>query len=177
MVYEHPTIASLALHVSASVSGADDGSGKGLDQKRRELHALVDKYTQNIPIVTEDRSVGNATEKVVFLTGGTGSLGANILARLLECKDVSKIYACSRNIGASASSSKERHARAFEKEGIPMDKLEDTRIDFLDGDTSLEGFGVLPTIFERVSDVFSKWTWSNRLVIAPRRSYTYNPQR
>lgn len=87
--------------------------------------------------------------KVVLLTGGTGSLGTNILARLLGRDDVSRIYALSR-AGSSGSTSKDRHVQAFEREHESKDILSDTRVEFLEGDTALDHFGLPNDKFEQV---------------------------
>ena len=150
IVFEHPTISSLAQSLTKAVSGLANGSTESIEQKREKLFALVDKYTQNIPKRVDSASYYAGLEKVVLLTGGTGSLGSNILARLLERGDVSKVYALSRS-SASGSTSKDRHTQTFEKEHGSADVLTSSKVEFFDGDPALDRFGLSEETFERVS--------------------------
>ena len=157
MVYEYPTITRLAYYLQVSVTDSTNGSGKSLEGKRQELHALVEKFTQNIPESTGGPGAEQTSEKVVLLTGGTGSLGCNILARLLESESVCKVYALSRP-SHDGTSAKDRHVRAFERESLSVDMLDSAKVQFFDGDASLENFGIPPGDYDRVGFcIFDKW--------------------
>lgn len=152
IIYEHPTIARLAHVLSEAISGLNVDGTVTIEEKRQRLIALVDKYTQDIPQrpVTGSASEGALLGKVVLLTGGTGSLGSNILAHLLKSDSIVKVFALSR---ASPSepclSSRDKHVQAFKREDFPTDTF-DFKVEFFDGDPSLDNFNLPKDIFDKV---------------------------
>ena len=149
IVFDYPTIASLSLALAEAVSGSVDELDGSLEQKREKLISLVDKYTQNIPKRPVTSAAVVPSGKVVLITGGTGSLGSNILAWLLRSDDVSKVYALSR-AGSSGSMAKEKHVQAFQREDIPSDLLSSSKVQFFNGDAALDRLGMPEKTFTQV---------------------------
>lgn len=147
IVYDHPTISDMALFIFNAINGSAE-SDESIEQKRQKLFDLVNKYTQNIPERPRSTSLDVPSEKVVLLTGGTGSLGANILAWLLKDPNVATVYALSRT-SSSGSTARDRHIRGFEREDIPTDLL-NSKVQFFDGDPALEHFGLPVNLFTKV---------------------------
>ena len=147
IVYDHPTVGDLALFLFNVINGSAS-TEESFEQKRQKLIDLVEKYTQNIPKRPDNVSSEAPTGKVVLLTGGTGSLGANILTWLLKDKEVTKVYALSR-ASSSGSSARDRHVRGFEREELPTDML-DSKVDFFDGDPALDNLGLPADVFSKV---------------------------
>ncbi|KAH8110852.1 acetyl-CoA synthetase-like protein [Phellopilus nigrolimitatus] len=149
-VYDYPTIARLATYLSSSVSGTAVDSAGDATAKSRELEALVSKYTTDFPtFVAGEESRDGGDGDVVLLTGSTGSIGSNILAKLIESKAVKRIYAMSRS-SADGVSVKERHFKAFKRESLDSRLLEDARVRFLEGDASHPDFAIDPKQFVEV---------------------------
>ncbi|KAH8113759.1 acetyl-CoA synthetase-like protein [Phellopilus nigrolimitatus] len=146
-VYDYPTIVRLTTYLSSSVSGTAVSSAGDATAKSRELEALVSKYTTAFPtFVAGEGSKDGGDGAIVLLTGSTGSLGSNILAKLIESKAVKRIYAMSRQ-SADGMSVKERHSKAFKRDSLDSRLLEDARVRFLEGDASHPDFAIDPKQF------------------------------
>ncbi|KAH8111803.1 acetyl-CoA synthetase-like protein [Phellopilus nigrolimitatus] len=137
-VYDHPTIASLASYISSNVAGTVV-AGQDKNVKKSELLALVDKYTSAFPAFKTGIAQAHSGD-VVVLTGGTGSLGSNILAKLIQSSSTVRVYALSRP--SSDGSVKERLAKTFERENLELKLLDDTKLRLLEGDASKPDFGI-----------------------------------
>lgn len=87
---------------------------------------------------------------MVLLTGSSGSLGSNILAKLLEDNGVHLVYCISRpfNNGISVE---EKHWKAFNREGLDQELLKSDKARLLEGDPSLPKFGLDPFVYEEAS--------------------------
>ena len=151
-VYDSPTIARLAEFVSDAARNGSSGPTRDVVAKRNELYTLVDKYSATFP--SFNGHIQERTGNVVILTGGTGSLGANILAKLLEKPDITRVYAMSRP-SSSGLSAKERHVMAFEREGLGVTLLESNKVRCLDGDAARPDFGIDPMLYQEVIDILS----------------------
>lgn len=114
-----------------------------MDTKRQELRALVDKYTQSFPTFKGGKSeLGRASGgAIVLLTGSTGSLGSNILAKLINNPGVKRVYTMSRP-SSDGMSAKERHVKSFERESLEVMLLDDKKVLFLEGDAAHADFGI-----------------------------------
>ncbi|KAH8110860.1 acetyl-CoA synthetase-like protein [Phellopilus nigrolimitatus] len=146
-VYDYPTIARLATYLSSSVSGTAVDSAGDATAKSRELEALVSKYTTAFPTFVAGEGSRNGRDgDVILLTGSTGSLGSNILAKLIQNKAVRRVYAMSRP-SADGVSVKERHAKAFERESLDVQLLDDARVSFVEGDAGHADFAIDPKQF------------------------------
>ena len=148
-VYEHPTVTALARYLSDAVQRMHEHAGDDIKLKRDELFSLVNKYTRNIAMPSRTESTDRAGEYAVLLTGSTGSLGSNILARLLSNNNVSKVYAISRP-SIDGLDPMKRHMHAFEREGLLLDLLFSAKLHFLEGDASQPALGLKPTVYSKV---------------------------
>ncbi|THH09230.1 hypothetical protein EW145_g2182 [Phellinidium pouzarii] len=150
-IYDHPTISGLADYISASISGASVASVGSAEDKRRELQALVSKYTEFFPEFKPAPAgqLNEAVGDVVLLTGSTGSLGSNILAKLIQRAGIARVYALSRP-SPDGASAKDRHVAAFTREGLDVDSLDSSKVRFLVGDPSYADFAVEPTVFKEM---------------------------
>lgn len=121
-------------------------------EERRRLHALVAKYTQSFPAFAPSSSPNAVIESarspaVVLLSGSTGAFGANILAELVASSSVRRAYAVSR---PGKDDVYERHAKALRREGIDPKILDGGKVRLIEGDLSLEGFGVDSGLYDEV---------------------------
>jgi thioester reductase-like protein len=124
--FEHPNVAALASFLSALRSGASYAKRTELD----EMQALIDRYGAFQPQKVTDAGA----PRVVLLTGATGSLGAHILATLLETPGIEKVYCLNRGADPQA-----RTRESLQLRGLPavLDRVES-----LSGDLTKPGFGL-----------------------------------
>ncbi|KAL4922880.1 hypothetical protein BDW62DRAFT_207531 [Aspergillus aurantiobrunneus] len=85
VVFEHPSVGSLARYLYSLSSGASEAEIPVEEQ----MDALISKYSdfeQHIPLSNGLRG------RYIVVTGATGSLGCHVVAKLLALHDVQKIY-------------------------------------------------------------------------------------
>lgn len=154
-MYDSPTIFGLANYISTSITGATVAPSGGIQDKRHELQSLVSKYTSAFPKfrADPDSMAVESGRDVVLLIGSTGSLGSNILAKLIQNAGVAHVYAMSRP-SSDGNSSKDRHKKAFAREGLDTNLLDDSKVTFLLGDPSHANFAVEPELFKDVNVYF-----------------------
>lgn len=92
----------------------------------------------------------------MLLTGGTGSLGSNILGHLLKDSNVSRVYAMSRPT-SDKQPAKERYIHAFERESIDVSLLDSEKVRFVVGDASERTFGIDEGLFNEVSGLSTQF--------------------
>jgi thioester reductase-like protein len=124
--FEHPNVAALASFLFALRSGGSYAKRTETD----EMQALIDRYGAFGPQKVTDAGA----PRVVLLTGATGSLGAHILATLLQVPGIEKIYCLNR--GADP------HARTVESLRLRGLDLPLERVESLGGDLTEPGFGL-----------------------------------
>ncbi|EJC99762.1 uncharacterized protein FOMMEDRAFT_148605 [Fomitiporia mediterranea MF3/22] len=151
-VYEHPTIDGLAKYISSAIAGHGMSEEESREARKKDLLQLVNKYTQSFPSFTA--SPGRRQEgHVVLLTGSTGSLGSNLLAKLLQSDSVAVVCALSRP--SEDDNIENRLRKTFEKEGLDSRLLHSDKLKILEGDPSKGEFGVEA---ERYTDLQSTVT-------------------
>ena len=99
---------------------------------------FVEKYAQNFPAHTPDRAV-MPQGYVILVTGTTGAIGSNTLAKLYESPDVSRIVVLARKTTTPIF---ERQKKALEDRGLDPKIVGSSRIDLLEGDPALPSFGL-----------------------------------
>ena len=155
-VYSHPTI---SLMREALISYNAQSDSKTLPSRTKVMLSAVDKYSQIIeamPIVNgvqhrKSEDEGGKT-KTVLLTGSTGSLGSNILAKLAQDPDVVKIY-CFNRVQKSAESQQERQSRSFQKAGISIAPSAWSKIQLLEAVPQQPQFGLDRETYESLKRV------------------------
>lgn len=141
-VYDHPSIASLAHYLSGCVIKETAAALSRPEDKRQQLDVLVEKYTKSFPPFDSSRATESDKGGVVLLTGSTGTLGSSLLATLIESSDVDLVYCLSRRTSEGISV-KERHHKAFEREGYDRKLLDSDKVRLLEGDTSLQALDLV----------------------------------
>ena len=159
-VFEYPSIRELASAVSALV-GPSSQLMDPQQKRAQEIVELVERYTQDLPVVRGRQSQTSAGNQrvVALLTGSTGNIGSHILASLLADKRISRVYTLNR----ASTSAEDRLVTAFEDRSLPTKLLSQSKLISLTGDISQENFGIAPGIYEEV-----------RLVSRPRLSSCSN---
>ncbi|MDB4982557.1 MAG: putative NRPS-like enzyme, partial [Myxococcales bacterium] len=126
--FEYPSCKALASYLFALRSGESYSKRSETD----EMQALISEYGafETAPQNVDD--VG--PPKVVLLTGATGSLGAHLIAALLEVPSVEKIYCLNRGADAHARTLESLAAR---KIAVPLDRVESLGADLTRPDLGL----------------------------------------
>ncbi|KZT55779.1 acetyl-CoA synthetase-like protein [Calocera cornea HHB12733] len=160
IVFEYPTISSLAESMTQLVNGARETRQQTGDVAK--MLALVTKYGTDWPSPINARgedgepatSHGNdyAHHQCVLLTGTTGTLGAYILSSLLLDDQVEKVYAFNRP--STSQTVTERQLEAFVDRGIPEKMIRHPKLVLVEGDTSESGLGIDSALYtEMLSSV------------------------
>ncbi|KAF4610126.1 hypothetical protein D9613_010407 [Agrocybe pediades] len=110
------------------------------------MQDMLAKYSHDMKDVAELFPHDNikpapGSAEVVLVTGTTGTLGSNLLAKLLQDPAVSKVYAFNRP-GASGETSHVRHRTAFARQGLSLPLLVSPKLVLLEGDLTKENFGL-----------------------------------
>lgn len=109
-IYQHPTIAELAHAITLAGSGKANGvseaqaNGDALKHRAQKMKAILEKYTIDLP-PHHARSEGQSDPGAgvhVILTGSTGSLGIQLLVKLLSDPSVSRVTCLDRSADAAA---------------------------------------------------------------------------
>ncbi|CZR47386.1 uncharacterized protein FPRO_08760 [Fusarium proliferatum ET1] len=113
VVFDFPTIESLALEISRVSSGAEATS---LDAKDEQDAAnMLQRYANFSPQTREPRSGRNLSQNIV-LTGATGSLGAHLLDKLALSSSVHTVYCLVR--AASNADAQQRVEKSLEERNL-----------------------------------------------------------
>lgn len=116
------------------------------------LERYVKGYTASWPTRNRTTTTRNSSEaEVFFITGTTGTLGSQILASLIARPDsqVGRIYAFNRK--HPKLSFRERHEAIFAEKGNGVELLRSPKVVFVEGDSSVKGFGIAKGLYEEVS--------------------------
>lgn len=141
--FEYPNIQSLASFLSALRSGESYTKRS----ETEEMQALIDRYGVFAP----QRVTDAGAPRVVLLTGATGSLGAHILATLLQVPSIEKVICLNRGSDPQARTLESLKLRGL---SAPAE-----RIVSLSGDLTKPGFGLDPKLLEGVNLVIHN-AWS-----------------
>lgn len=157
IIFEHPTIHSLARKVAALIACADGTSESVQDSHVHAIGAMIEKYSTGFlkpdPGLMERPAKRARLDggRVVLLTGSTGTLGSYILADLLGRPEVSTVYVLNRFSVAPGTYSGMRQLNAFEERGLNTRLLTSSRkILYLEGDVSQDRLGLSAPTYERL---------------------------
>lgn len=147
-IYQHPTISEIAQAITlASSEGGKAVSkgqtnGDGLKLRAQKMNEILEKYTKDLPAASS-RSEGQsdpAAKLNVILTGSTGSLGTQLLLKLLSDPSVAKVTCLDRSADAE-----ERIKKALAT-WSPVPKIDSSRVSFHQADYKSPDFGLPPAI-------------------------------
>ena len=127
-----------------------------LKRKRKKLHDLVEKYTQDFsPLYAGPQleRINDVNGAVVLVSGCTGSFGANILGVFAQSPRVQTIYAISRP-AKSEPNVVERHKKGLIREGYSTGLLTNGKVRMIEGELHLDEFGLEHELYETVSCLF-----------------------
>ncbi|KLO12645.1 acetyl-CoA synthetase-like protein [Schizopora paradoxa] len=148
-IYEYPTISMLSNFIQ---SLTHSGNSETLQTKGRveAMHEMVSKYSEEFPMHRPSRcSDARSGECVVLLTGSTGGLGSTILSSLIECPDVSCVYALNRKGNLPLE---QRQRKAIVERAIDLSLLSCPKLVLLEGDLDQDGFGLSSLTFGKIKN-------------------------
>ena len=146
IVYDKPTIESLAAFVALlTTKQAPPASSTDAKDKVSLMQTMVQKYASGFPVHKPSAPV--PTQDVVLLTGGTGGLGASVLAHLARSPEVARVYALGRK---GDSSLEQRQRKVFVDRGYDPALLDGAKVQVLEADLSKPDFGLEPETFAKV---------------------------
>jgi hypothetical protein len=142
----------MATSLSKMVADPHSTLAVDLPMRGRELQALVNKYTEGFPArLAHNGSAYSVLDgNVYMLTGTTGGLGSNMLARLLEAPAVTRVYAFNRP--TKSSTSQARHLSAFRQRGLNTSLLSSEKLVYVEGDLSASCFALGERLYGEVSN-------------------------
>lgn len=122
IVYQRPTITHLSnwlLGMMSRPHSPDAGSTSSSESDEaaaENLQLMISSYTKR------------RSKSTILLTGTTGSLGAYVLADILQNRNVDRIFALNR---VSSQDILQRHIITFEERGLDGSLLKDSRLTLL----------------------------------------------
>ncbi|KAI1074574.1 acetyl-CoA synthetase-like protein [Whalleya microplaca] len=138
LVYVHPSIRSLARvilsHINPTSVSSDPGAPT-VHNRARKMEEMVKKYTHDLPPLRK-RDIQQQSGYHVILTGSTGSLGIQILVKLLSDPSVQKVYCLDRSANAQ-----ERIMKALSS-WSPQPTVDPSRVSFHQADYRSPDFGL-----------------------------------
>ena len=150
-IYTHPTTNRLAAHILQKLGLMPSSNGTSVQLKEHqsdespsigEMHRLFQRYSENLPS-SALRPLPPSKNKIVLLTGSTGSLGSYLLNELQNDRDVSHIICLNRSADAAF-----RQAQLSIQRGL--DTPDSDRVEFLQGDLSKPSFGLQTDTYTRL---------------------------
>ena len=162
-VYLHPSAASLTKAIHGLINNNRQSKEEQEQIRKARILEILQQNIRRVDQVTEKifdlrkvqvnvtrSQVGNQ-QKVVILTGSTGSIGSYILRALLDRPDISRIYCLNRS---AESETKQKVRNAAVDPTLPT-VFAANRVKFLEVDLSHSTFGLTPQEFRNLSKAVS----------------------
>ncbi|KAG7091816.1 putative NRPS-like protein biosynthetic cluster [Marasmius oreades] len=151
-VYEHPTINRLSMFVFSLAVGGMAPAPLDDEAKKLVMHELLERYSRDFPASRPGNAARvHGSEKVVLLTGSTGSLGSYVLHSLIKDPAVKHVYVLNRSHKEQDTVARLR--KSFEQRGLDASELVDDKVTVLEADLSDEkALGLEDTEFRTIQD-------------------------
>lgn len=160
-VYEYPTIRSLSTYIFSTISNLESLNASDTDPLQKnvdEMKALVEHYSQFFSPERPHTMVPSTKYEgdVVLITGSTGALGANVLAKLHQMSNIALIYAFNRK-SISTQTLLSRQQSALASQGFdPNPIVSSTKVILVEGNLDEKGFGIDEALLNRVCLILPK---------------------
>jgi len=163
VIYENPTISTLAGFASRFVLHADQADHPGQVSKVHEMLSMVETHSQDFP--QHNPSTITPSKDVIMITGTTGALGAALLAEMVASDGVDRVFAVNRKSSSGALIA-ERQTTALKRQGLDPVIVYSPKVVLLEADVSVSNLGLLPDIFESVSRIyFRSWAHTDTTLV------------
>ncbi|KAL6298480.1 hypothetical protein BKA93DRAFT_830667 [Sparassis latifolia] len=135
----------LQRKISACLSNSAVGTQE-FTKERSEvelMYELVAQYTNDMhPRLMLSVPISPRPSKhIVLVTGTTGALGCNILARLLGMDEIERVYAFNRT-STSTIALRDRQATSFISQGFPATLVDSPKLILVEGNLTAQNLGI-----------------------------------
>lgn len=145
-IYAHPTLRQLS-----SVIHSPDGQGSQVEAKAVEEMAV--RHGSGIKLKHPSPSTALPTPLIVLLTGSTGNIGSQVLYKLLQDSNISRVYSLHRN--SENATPLKLLADSFESRDLPSKVLQDERLVCVSGDINNHHLGLSDPLYDEVRVPYS----------------------
>ena len=124
-----------------------------MDDKQRvaAMHEMAETYIRGLP--KHSPRMDRPAESIVLVTGTTGSMGAALLAALVDDPKVAMVYAVNRKSGTSLA---ERQKQALAYRGYDAERIvKSEKVVFVDTNMDSDSFGLQPDLYQEVNPTFA----------------------
>lgn len=150
-IYSRPTISTLTDYIfdrrtSTTFSNGSskmNGNHTARQPETQSMKYILHSYTESLPRSSEPFPLPSTRSMTVILTGSTGSLGSYLLDALCQAANVAHIICLNR----SADAAKKQAILSAQRGLKPIDE---SRVEFLQADLSLPGFGLKNPVYTRL---------------------------
>ncbi|KAH0588812.1 Polyketide synthase HetM [Termitomyces sp. J132] len=142
LVYSFPIIKDLAAFISSLLHASEDVSDDIVSRSAVAIEEMITKYSSDLDVPLPSSQFSAPSPAVVLLTGSTGNLGSQILARLLEDSRVETVYAYNRPSKSGTKTLVHRHFEKFENVGLDVALLKSQKLIFISGDAAEPNLGL-----------------------------------
>lgn len=147
-IYEHPSIEKLAEFI-AGVAKDPAGYVKTNDSQIADMELMVKKYSNGLDVPLSRITGSTGDRMTILLTGSTGSLGAHILAALLQDSAVNKVYVLNRP-SLDSKTVQQRQVERFKDKSLELSLLSNDNLVYLEGETSHHNLGLEEDVYNEV---------------------------
>ncbi|KAJ5952040.1 Acyl transferase/acyl hydrolase/lysophospholipase [Penicillium vulpinum] len=138
--------------------------------RRKAVSEYVDKYTAgfSVPSPSPSAIAPSANEKVVLVTGASGSLGSNLVCHLVQLPDVAKVVCLNRENKAEPEI---RQQKAMRAKGIRFPETLKHKLIVLQTDSAKPMFGLTKSQYDNLSSsvthlIHQAWPMSAKRVLS-----------
>lgn len=128
-LYINPTIKKFSYHLHRALNGLVPLHAPKTSDRVLLMEQLIQKYSKGLQPKQSVRAAPSPEKLCVAITGSTGSLGQQLLNKLLQDEKISRIYCLNRAQDAHA-----RHVAALKTRGNDKIKVLEERVAFLTTD-------------------------------------------
>ncbi|KZT25643.1 hypothetical protein NEOLEDRAFT_1178119 [Neolentinus lepideus HHB14362 ss-1] len=144
-----------AEEAAPTKGAAGEAKATGPQDEAHELVAMVEKFSADFPVIQPaSDTTSDSTGSTILITGTRGSLGAHMLARLLQAPNVNKIYAVLRESDLGRSPL-DRQQEAFGTRGIDPVILNSDKLELLESVLTEPYLGLSEGIYEQIRGTVS----------------------
>jgi hypothetical protein len=147
VVYEHPSVLALATFACQFALPVTHNRHQESTIKTEEMLKMAEAYSHDFP--KHHPSVATPGKDVVMVTGTTGSLGSVLLAELVACKDVIRVFAVNRKDPGGATLS-DRQMAALERQGLEPAIATSSKVILVEADVVRFDMGLSSDVLESV---------------------------
>ncbi|KZP19768.1 NAD(P)-binding protein [Athelia psychrophila] len=143
VIFSHPTLAQLSVHLVKLVSG----TAAGPTSDSEAIEQMITKYSARLATVS--KSTGSSASAIVLLAGSTGSLGSFLLEALLKNAQIGYVYAYNRPSKGDITV-QDRQRDAFVDKSFDTMLLESEKLVYVEGDAALPNLGLSSELYEQI---------------------------